>query len=137
MALWRFLDYRTDDEISKNLIQLWYGEQDLDVQAEFDATVVILTATEDWRKAKAFGVLRRQHAGLGELRFAVRKKRHGKEVIRRFRPVGIWREEARGFVFLVGCEKARGVYTPANAFDLALAYKAKLERGEGDTCEHY
>jgi hypothetical protein len=137
MALWRFLDYRTNDEPPRNLIQLWYGQQDLDVQAEFDATVAILAATEDWRKAKAFKVLKKAHVGLGELRFAVMKKKHGKKIIRRFRPVGIWREGCREFVFLMGCEKALGVYTPPNAFENALDYKVKLERGEGDTCEHY
>ena len=51
--------------------------------------------------------------------------------------MGIWRENTREFVFLVGCEKALGLYMPADAFDLALVYKNKLERGEGETCEHY
>jgi hypothetical protein len=138
MGLWRFLDYRTDDEVPRNLIQDWYGQQDLDVQAEFDATVTTLAATEDWRKAKAFKLLGREHSGLAEIRFTVRTKRRGKETKRRFRPVGIWREEAWEFVFLVGCEKLmNGVLVPANAFDLALTHRTKLECGEGDTCEHY
>ena len=137
MAVWRFFDYRTAALPSRNLIQLWYGEQDRDVQAEFDATVKILEATEDWRDTKAFKELTRQHAGLGEIRFSVRKRIRGREIVRRFRPVGLWIEGARQFTFLVGCEKSRGMYTPPNAFDLALRYKADLENGIGDICEHY
>ena len=139
MALWRFLDYRVDQGVPplRNLIQNWYGAQDRVVQAEFDVTVATLAATADWTKTKSFSALKRKHTGLGELRFSVRMKKHGKEIVRRFRPVGIWREAAGEFVFLIGCEKAQGVYTPANAFDLALAYKDKLEQGEGDVCEHY
>jgi hypothetical protein len=137
MALWRFLDYCTDDHPPRNLIQIWYGEQDLDVQAAFDATVTLLAATEDWRKAKEFGELKREHVGLGELRFAVDMKRRGKRTIRRFRPVGIWCEERREFIFLMGCEKAKGVYAPADAFDLALRHKARFEAGKGSTREHY
>src|ERR1035437_9190393 len=130
MALWRFLDYRTEDEVPRNLIQVWYGQQGLNVQAEFDATVATLAATENWRKTSNFKLLTKKHIGLGELRFAVKTRKHGKDQIRRFRPVGVWREEAREFVFLVGCEKARGAYTPANAFALALGYMKKLDRGE-------
>jgi hypothetical protein len=138
MTLWRFLDYRTDEEKPRNLIQVWYGQQNRDVQAEFDATVAVLAATENWQKAKEFKLLKKKHFGLGELRFAVRAKTYGKEMTRRFRPVGIWRPEANEFIFLIGCEKVpRGVYVPANAFDVALVFKSKLERGEGDTCEHY
>lgn len=137
MALWKFLDYRTDDWPARNLIQVWYGEQDSDVRAEFDATVAILAVTEDWTKVKGFKVLTKRHFGLAELRFFVKSEKHGKKVIRRFRPVGIWREKEREFVFLVGCEKSGATYTPTNAFDLALEFKAKLERGNGGTCEHY
>jgi transcriptional regulator with XRE-family HTH domain len=133
MALWSFLDYRTGDEVPRNLIQTWYGQQTVDVQAEFDATVATLAATEDWRKAKEFKLLKRKHLGLAELRFSVKSKKHGKGLIRKFRPVGIWREEEREFVFLLGCEKARGAYTPPDAFDRALDYLTKLGRGEGDT----
>ncbi len=111
--------------------------QDLSVQAEFDATVATLAATVDWRKTKSFAPLKRKHAGLGEVRFSVRTKRHGKETVRRFRLAGIWREQEAEFIFLIGSEKAHGIYTPSNAFDLAVAYKAKLENGEGEICEHY
>src|SRR5258708_35075151 len=78
MPLWRFLDYCTDDHPPRNLIQIWYGQQSVDVQAEFDATVAILGATEDWRKVKEFRELIRKHAGLGALRCAVRSEKQGK-----------------------------------------------------------
>jgi len=131
------MDYLTGDERPRNLIQHWYGQQGPDVQAEFDATVITLQRTENWKKAHEFKELSRQHRGLGEIRFAVRTRKHGKEEVRRFRPVGIWKEDEREFIFLIGCEKSRGVYNPANAFDIALMLKAKLENGEGDTCEHH
>jgi len=138
MGLWRFLDYLADDQVPRNLIQHWYGQQAVEVQAEFDATVATLGATENWKKAKAFKPLTREHRGLGEIRFTVRTGRGRKETKRRFRPVGMWREDAREFIFLIGCEKLpRGVLIPADAFELALRHKAKLERGEGDICEHY
>lgn len=137
MALWRFLDYCTDEHPPRNLIQIWYGRQSVDVQAEFDTTVAILAGTEDWKKAKEFGELKRSHIGLGELRFFVKTEKQGKRIKRQFRPVGIWSEERREFTFLVGCEKARGIYTPPNAFDLALQHKALLESGKGSTREHY
>ena len=136
MELWTFRDYRTDDSPPKNLIQEWYGRQDISVQVEFDATVKILAKTEEWRKAKEFKVLNRQHAGLGELRFCVRDRKHGKEIKRRFRPVGIWNEHLRDFTFLIGCEKSREIYTPPDAFNLALEYKSRLEQGKGSTREH-
>lgn len=137
MALWRFFDYRTDDAPPRNPIQDWYGRQDRQVQAEFDATVAVLAATEDWGKAKEFEVFTKKHAGLAELRFSVRTKRQGKEVIRRFRPLGIWYEETRKFIFLVGCEKARGIYTPQDVFEVAFEYKSRIGTGRGEICEHY
>ena len=137
MALWRFFDYRTDDWPPRNPIQEWYGKQDLAVQAEFDATVAVLVATEDWEKAKEFKILTRNHAGLAELRFSVITTKGKKKIIRRFRPLGIWHKETKEFIFLAGCEKAQGLYDPQNVFELALDYKAKIEGGRGEICEHY
>jgi hypothetical protein len=109
-------------------IQDWYRAQDVPVQAEFDATLGTLTATVDWTDTKAFKVLRRDHAGLGEVRFVLERPEK-----RRFRPVGIWPPVIEGeFILLVGCEKERnGVLIPENAFTLALDYKRRFEDGEG------
>jgi hypothetical protein len=109
-------------------IQDWYRAQDVLVQAEFDASLGTLTATIDWTDTKSFGVLKRAHLGLGEIRFML----EGPEK-RRFRPVGIWPPIVEGeFILLVGCEKSRnGVLIPDNAFALALEYKRRFEAGEG------
>lgn len=132
MALWRFMDYCTED--GRNLIQEWYAAQAEAVKAAFDATLFILAATEDWtvKKFDGFKILTERHVGLGEIRFDLmlnRKKR-------KFRPVGIWPPSGRDFMILLGCEKSGRIYTPLNAFDLALEYKAQFEQGRGTICEH-
>jgi hypothetical protein len=138
MASWRFMDYCTDD--GRNLIQEWYAAQDDAVKVAFDATLFTLAATEDWEAASVqeFKVLTERHAGLGEIRFDVEAKEPGwkKPRKRRFRPVGIWHPGEREFILLLGCEKSGRIYTPLNAFDLALEYKAQFEQGRGTIREH-
>jgi len=114
-------------------IQDWYRSQDVAVQAEFDATLDTLTAIVDWTDTNSFGVLKRDHLGLGEIRFTVEVPEK-----RRFRPVGIWPPIVEGeFILLVGCEKRRnGVLIPENAFTLALEYKRRFEAGEGRTDDY-
>jgi hypothetical protein len=109
-------------------VQDWYRGQDVEIQAEFDATLKTLKAIVDWSDTKSFGVLKRDHAGLGEMRFGVNKPQK-----RRFRPVGIWPPIVEWeFILLIGCEKERnGVLIPENAFTLALEYKRRFENGEG------
>jgi hypothetical protein len=108
----------------------WYRLQDVPVQAEFDVTLTTLAATLDWSDTNSFGELKRDHAGLGEIRFRLGAKPN----VRRFRPVGIWPPLVeREFILLLGCEKQRnGVLIPDDAFTLALDYKRRLERGEGE-----
>ena len=138
MIPWSFKDYWTED--GHNLIQQWYEDQDDEVQAAFDGTLLRLRAVDDWldRKVKEFDLLSRQHEGLGELRFYVWEDHPdtGKQFIRRFRPAGIWRPEKREFILLLGCEKAHGSYIPHDAFDLALRHKTLLEQGRGTIREH-
>jgi hypothetical protein len=128
MPLWRFFDYINED--GEELIEDWYKEQDdAAIRVQFDATIFILAATEDWthRRVKAFKVLTGRHAGLCELRFTVevdRKKR-------RFRPLGIWRKDSRDFILLGSCEKSGRILIPSNAFELAVHYKAEFEGGRG------
>ena len=131
MALWRILVYRLEDGTCP--IRDWYDQQDDEVQALFDASMTILSATADWTDTWRFKVLTKNHAGLGEVRF----KLEGPP-IRRFRPAGIWPpSDEREFVLLVGCEKWRHVYNPEDAFIKALEYKEKLEAGEGYTDEYF
>ncbi len=114
-------------------IRDWYRAQDVAVQAGFDATLDILKATVDWTDSKAFKVLKRGQAGLGEIRF-----RLGEPELRRFRPVGMWPPiNNREFILLVGCEKkSNGVLIPDDAFELALEYKRRWERGEGEVHDY-
>jgi hypothetical protein len=109
-------------------IRDWYRLQDVSVQAVFDAALATLRGTVDWTDTKAFEALKRDHTGLGEIRFKLEKPR-----VRRFRPVGIWPPVVDyEFVLLVGCEKERnGVLIPSDAFTMALEYKRRWERGEG------
>lgn len=114
-------------------IRNWYVLQGVPVQAAFDSAMGILAATEDWTDTKTFEVLKRQHAGLGEIRFGVEELRRGEKQWRRFRPVGIWPPRVeREFILLLGCEKeSHGVYIPPNAFDLALDYRQRFLDGRG------
>jgi hypothetical protein len=99
-----------------------------------------LSAKEDWKdpKFKQFKVLTGPHAGLSEIRINVElfNPLRGKFEKRRFRPAVLWDEEDHLFTFLVGCEKSGRIYSPVNAFDLALRRKADMERGMGELCEH-
>ena len=129
MSLWTIKDYYLDGGTCP--IRDWYIVQEPDVQAAFDATLATLAATEDWEDTKQFKALKKNHAGLGEIRFKLERP------LRRFRPVGIWPPTTEHeFTLLVGCRKARGVYDPPDAFTLALRYKLDLEAGIGDTDEH-
>lgn len=116
-------------------IREWYRNQGVSVQAEFDAALTTLRAVTDWEDTNAFGVLKRDHAGLGEIRFSLGTKPE----IRRFRPVGIWPPLIEGeFILLLGCEKLRnGILIPDNAFTLALDYKRRLQQNEGDVDDYF
>lgn len=127
MALWKFKAYHLAGGHCP--IREWYRQQDCEVQAEFDAALTILRATDDWMDTQLFEVLRREHEGLGEIRFKLEKP-----TVRRFRPVGIWPPLTdREFILLIGCEKGRyGRLIPSRAFDTALEYRRRfMEKGEG------
>lgn len=117
-------------------MQDWYVAQDPEVKAPFDATLLLLAATDDWEEddVEEFKPLTERHLGPGEIRFHVRAlvpgaKRHHR---RRFRPVGIWPTVTeREFVLILVCEKSRMGYTPYAAFDVALTHKTFLEQGRG------
>jgi hypothetical protein len=137
--LWTFWDYVTED--NHNLIAEWYLQQDPGVQAEFDVTIGILRATDEWDRpdVREFKVLTGRNVGLGEIRFHVLATAPGSKnpFRRRFRPVGIWPVTTPyEFTLILGCEKRRATYTPHAAFDLALKHKANLEQGRGTTIEH-
>ena len=138
MGLWRFLDYVTEDD--HNLMQEWYVVQDPEVQAQFDATLLILGAVEDWEDedVEESKPLTCEHQGLGEVRFHVEALAPGakRPHRRRFRPVGIWPPVvSHEFVLILGCEKSGKTFMPHDAFGLALCHKTLLEQGRGTTRE--
>jgi hypothetical protein len=139
MALWRFFDYIT--ESGDNVIMDWYGVQDPEVQVQFDVTLLILGATENWEsdRVEEFKPLERQHIGLGEIIFHINALAPGarRPHRRRFRPVGIWPTAVyREFILLLGCEKRGRQFIPHDAFGVALRYKTAFEQGIGTTHEH-
>lgn len=131
MQPWTFLYYETED--GERLAQNWYEAQDEAVQAEIDAALAILRATDDWRDAESktgyvrqFAELKRRHCGIAEIRIEVIQQ-DGKK--RKFRLAGIWREKERQFIVLVGCAKTGQLHILA--FDLALKLKRQYAQGRG------
>ena len=126
-----FFDYYTDDRPPRNLIREWYALQDDQVRAAFDGTLDLLEAMPDWTDTDIVKVLEK-HLGLTEIVIDIKKKRP----FRHIRPVGIWHPQERLFILLGGCEKSGRIYIPANTFDEALKYKARLDAGRGAISGH-
>jgi hypothetical protein len=118
MGLWRFWDYCSP--AGNNLIEEWYQDIPEEAQADFDVTLKILSITEDWRGLSEFDSLRRE--GLCEIRFKAGKTQ--------YRPLGFFGPGAKCFSIYVGCSKKGKIYTPPDAFDLAIKRKGKVARGE-------
>lgn len=129
MKHWRIMDYYAEGKRKPNLIQSWYESQNPQVQAEFDTILKILEVTKDWSGRKEVSFLKREHKGLFEIIFTVRKIR--------YRPVGFIHGKNE-CVLVLGSKKPQlGKYVPANAFDKALAYKKQyVEDGKGSIHEH-
>src|SRR4051794_36491504 len=122
MAIWKMKVYQLPSGICP--FRNWYAQQDSEVQAEFDATVLVLAARLDWSKSKKFKELKRRHIGLGEIRFRLDRP------LRRFRPVGIWPPvKENEFILLNACEKDGPLYIPEDAFTQALVYKQEFQDG--------
>jgi hypothetical protein len=140
MALWRFLDYVTDDE--KNPVNEWC-ENYLTVseQAEFDLVVDYLARIRDWDEVKKarrkYRELERELVGLTELKFTTTIQNMGKNITKHFRPLGILKREEQEFIFLGGFQKGRSnIPIPADAYIKALRYKKEHEQNRGTTHEH-
>src|ERR1017187_5582518 len=125
MALWRFLDYHS--AAGNNLIEEWYLDLPEEAQAEFDVTLKTLSITEDWRGLSEFDCLGRE--GLCEIRFKAGKIQ--------YRPTGFFGPGAKCFSIYVGCSKKGRIYTPPDAFDLAIKRKGKVARGEAFLRERF
>jgi len=126
MKFWRFYDYCSP--AGNNLIEEWYDDQDVNVQAAFDATLNNLAGVRMWHDRTDFKMLHGKHSGLGEIRFKVGKVQ--------YRPVGFYGDDERGtFILLVGASKKQNVFTPPNAFDLALTRQRLLAQNAARTEE--
>lgn len=108
-----------------NLIEEWYWDLPDEAQAEFDVVLKVLSITEDWRGLSEFEVLGRE--GLCTIRFRAGKVQ--------YRPAGFFGPGAKCFSIYVGCKKKGGVYTPPDAFDLAMKRRARVLRGEASLRE--
>lgn len=106
------------------------------VQATLAATMSTLAATEDWSdpELKSFKVFTRkpEHLGLAEVRFKVIEKSKK----RQFRVIGLWRQEEREFICLMGFEKKGRSPYPTDAFEIAMRLRILLEEGKGFIYEH-
>jgi hypothetical protein len=111
------------------LVERWYSGQCADVQAVFDITLNNLAGIDDWRDTHEFKLLKGPYAGLGEIRFKVKNVQ--------YRPTGMFGPGTRVFTILIGCHKKMGVYSPPNAFDLALKNRSLLKQKRGSTIEHF
>ncbi len=122
ISMWRFLDYCS--AAGNNLIEEWYQKVlDATAQAEFDVVLKMLSVTDDWRGLSEFESLGRE--GLCTIRFKA-----GKSGKIQYRPVGFFGPGERTFSIYVGCSKKGNIYTPPDAFDLALKRRGKVERKE-------
>lgn len=127
MSYWRFLDYCS--EAGNNMIEDWYEGLPTDAQADFDWVIQELAGTEDWRDSGRTKPLHGKQRGFVEILFKTSKVQ--------YRPVGCYGPNRREFSLLVGCSKKQRVYTPPDAFDLAVKRWGLLQQGRGSLREHF
>jgi len=140
MPLWKFRDYWPS--AVKCPIADWYAGICVEAQAAFDATWDDLAKTENWddpEEVPSFKALteKADHLGLGEVRFYIVTHQPGqKQKKRNFRAIGLWKREAREFIFLTGFEKSGRVTIPPNAMQDAQTMRIALENEEGEIHDH-
>jgi hypothetical protein len=137
MQYWVFRDYVT--QRGNCPIREWYDAQIPEVQGFFDQLVRDLAALSRWpTSGKFIEELRKTHKGLWTLRFKLDEDDDDKK----YRPAGIVTRPPGGqfgqgeFVFLLGCHKRWGVYTPPYAFCTALSLRQQYYDNEGTTYVH-
>lgn len=110
-AKWTFYDYVQD---TKNPIQVWYTGLSLEAQLQFDALLKGCSKTEkhqDWVGFRHYlqGVAKAER--VWELGFVADR--------RQYRILGIFGDERKHAVLLVGCYHKGSNYTPSNAIETA------------------
>jgi hypothetical protein len=136
VTIWQFMDYVTED--GKCPIADWYQAQGQEVQVAFDQIAYALRRIRDWGRRWQIKPLKKEHAGLWQVRFKIGEK--DKEI--KYRPVRIVTRDARlsavgQFVFLLGCQKQLGQYSPPTAFADALDLKRQFDAGKGRLNDHF
>ena len=111
--------------MGNNLIEEWYLDLPEEAQADFDVVLKTLSVTDNWRGMSEFKSLGRDR--LCEIRFKAGKVQ--------YRPAGFFGPGAKCFSIYVGCYKKGNVYTPPDAFDLAIKRREKVTRGEASLRE--
>lgn len=134
MPLWRFLEFHPRGE--PNPFADWYAAQEPYVQAALEATLVTLGAMADWNdpEVEQFDVFTRkvEDLGLAQVKYEVERERRK----RQFRVIGLWREELRELVMLMGFEKSGRSPIPADAFIIARRMRLLVEEDKGLLYEH-
>ncbi len=127
-----FWDYYTDERQPRNLIRLWYAQQDERARASFDAVIRLLESNPDSLDSGAIKSLERDCTGLWEVIINIKDKRP----YRHIRPIGLWHPDERIFIFLGAFEKSGRAKVPNDPCKDALKYKAWHEAGRGEIDEH-
>lgn len=110
------------------MIADWYQGLPTDARADFDFVIQELSGTKEWRGTGRTKLLHGKHSGFVEIIFKTNNVQ--------YRPVGCFGPDRRQFSLLVGCSKKQRVYTPPDAFDLAVRRWALLQQRRGSLCEH-
>lgn len=114
----------------------WYQAQDDRVKAAcYDILAELIGKRPHWKGVPYYEDMKKEHAGLGEIRIPVGSK--GDPDFRRVRFFGFCYPNERRFVILVSFEKSRDAPTnPPDAEALALTLKADYEAGKGKTIKY-
>lgn len=110
-AKWTFYDYVQD---TKNPVQAWYTGLSLEAQLAFDAVLKDCSKTENFQDWVGFRCYLRGAAKaerVWELGFVADR--------RQYRILGIFGDERKHAVLLVGCYHKGSNYTPSNAIETA------------------
>jgi len=122
-AKWTFYDYIQGD---KNPIQTWYESLTLAAQFQFDAVLKNCSKTEnlkDWGRFRHFLEGSAKAERVWELGFVADR--------RQYRILGVFGDERKHAVLLIGCYHKGGNYTPSNAIETARKRAKGFREGNG------
>jgi phage-related protein len=126
-AKWTFYDYVPD---KKNPIQAWHMGLSLDARLQFDAVLKDCSKTEkpqDWGGFKHYLQGGAKAERVWELGFMADK--------RQYRILGIFGDERKHAILLIGCYHKGSNYTPSNAIETARKRAKGFREGKGGLCE--